>query len=99
MPSEKSKEIVAAFQRYLRSGSTEETDTFSLADLRHADEQWGNRDLESDFRIAIRNRIKSLEAEERKIHESRVRTIGYVVSFCVGGLAGYFVSQLSRWSN
>lgn len=46
-PNIRAQEIFAAFQRYLASNDSIETDAFSLKELRSADEQFGQRDVGS----------------------------------------------------
>ena len=58
-----------------------------LSELRDADAMLGNRDVEADFRIAMRNRIRELEEKASREKDSYVRVVGYVVSFCLGVLA------------
>lgn len=63
-------EIVAAFQRYTRTGDEAEVDAFSLTELRLADEQLGHRDVRAAYRLAIQNRIRQLEEQDRLQQEN-----------------------------
>lgn len=49
-----------------------------------ADEQLGQRDVGAGFRIAILNRIRELEDEDRRKHESKIRALHLVVGIFVG---------------
>ncbi len=64
-------EIVAAFQRYTRTSDEAEVDAFSLTELRLADEQLGHRDVRAAYRLAIQNRIRQLEEQDRLQHENQ----------------------------
>ncbi len=63
-------EIVAAFQRYTKTRDETEVDTFSLTELRLANEQLGHRDVRAAHRLAIQNRIGQLEEQDRLQHEN-----------------------------
>ena len=82
---------MAAFQRYLRTGDTAEIHAFSLEHLQSADEQLGQRDVGAGFRLAIQNRIKYLQEQERRVHESKIRgwnlVTGIIIGLVVAGLA------------
>lgn len=89
------QEIVAAFQRSFKRDNSEEIEPFSLQDLRQVDEMLGDRDINSGFRLALRNRIKDLETagqrSEQRSHESKVRAwtfvVGIVTGLVISGLA------------
>jgi len=92
-PKTKTREIVAAFQRYLSTSDTKEINGFSLKELRFADEQLGLRDANAGFRLAIQNQIKDIELQESRKHERKIRAWNLVT----GILIGLVVSGLSAW--
>jgi len=66
-PNIRADEIVAAFQRYLTTDEKSEISSFKLNELKSADEQYGDRDVNANFRIALRNRINELnECKEQR---------------------------------
>lgn len=95
-PNIKANEIVAAFQRYLTSNNTSEIDEFSLQELRSADEQLGERDVNAGFRIAIQNKISDLKLKETKKNECKIRAmnllLGILIGFVIAGLIGWLFS-------
>ena len=56
-------EIVQAFQQILKynSEAEEKVKSFSLSELRQTDEMLGNKDTESGFRIALRNKSPTMQ--------------------------------------
>lgn len=92
-PNVRADQIVAAFQRYLASSNSTEVHSFSLQQLRSADEQLGQRDIGASFRIAIQNRIKDLEELDRRQHESKIRAwnlvTGIIIGLVVAGLTKF----------
>jgi hypothetical protein len=68
-------EVMASFQRYIRSNDLSEVQRYSLEELRHADESLGHRDISADFRIALRNRMRDIEGKNEKIYQSLVRAL------------------------
>lgn len=89
-------EVVTAFQRYDKSGAISEIVLIKLEELRRTDVRLGNRDVNSGFRIALRNRIRDLEAISDKQHQSLVRTVGYIVAFTIGVLSTLVVNWLGK---
>jgi hypothetical protein len=89
-------EVMAAFQRYVKSRALSEIASYTLEDLRRADEVLGHRDINADFRIALRNRMKEIEGKGERKYQSWVRTIGYVVAFAAGVLATLLAAWLGR---
>jgi hypothetical protein len=79
-PNTKTGEVVGDFQRYLKTGDRSIIDTYSLAELRLADEQHGSSGIDAGFRVALQNSIKELEEENLSQHQSKVRVIGYVIA-------------------
>lgn len=90
-PNIRANEIVSAFQRYQANDDRTEIDAISLTELRMTDEQLGQSDVGAGFRIAILNRIRALEEDDRRKHESKIRAwnlvVGIVVGLLVAGLA------------
>jgi len=91
-------EVMAAFQRYIKSGDPAEIEAFGLAELRLADTRLGNRDIGADFRLAIQNRIADIEAASEKTYQSKVRVIGYVVAFAIGVLSTLLVQWITKYA-
>ena len=60
------REITAAFDRSLKQDNKEEIEQLILSELRDADAMLGDRDINAGYRIAMRNRISDLEAEENE---------------------------------
>jgi hypothetical protein len=83
-PNIRANEIVATFQRYQASNDRSEIDAISVSELRMTDEQLGQRDVGAGFRIAILNRIRELDEEARRKHESKIRAWNLVVGIAVG---------------
>lgn len=93
---QRTMEIMAAFQRYEKSGDIGEVASIKLEELRHADVRLGNRDIDSGFRIAIRNRIKEIESVGEKKYQSWVRAVGYIVAFALGVISTVVVNWLGK---
>ena len=74
------REIAADFQRFLKTGESSIIDTYSLAELRSADQQCGSKGIDGGFRIAMQNRIKQLEEESLSQRQRKVRLIGYIIA-------------------
>jgi len=94
-PNKRANETMAAFQRYLSTNDRSEIEVLSLEVLRSADEQYGQRDLNAGFRIALLNRIKEIEEDSQRQHQSKIRALGYVVTFALGVLVTLAVSYLT----
>lgn len=91
-PNIRANEIATAFQRYLASNNRFEIELFSLDELRSTNEQLGQRDVGEGYRIAILNRIKDIEENERRRHESKIRAWNLVV----GVLVGLLIAALTK---
>jgi hypothetical protein len=95
-PDIRTNEIVAAFQRYLTSNDTSEIDAFSLQELRSADEQLGERDVNAGFRIAIHNKISDLKLKETRKYECKLRAfnllIGILIGFVITGTVSWLLN-------
>lgn len=86
-------EVVAAFQRFVKTQTPEEIDKYTLADLQQVDAALGNRDLNAGFRIAMRQRIADMQTSGERKYQSWVRIVGYAVAFAVGVL----VTLVAQW--
>lgn len=91
-PNIRANEIVSAFQRYLASNDRSEINAISVNELRMTDEQLGQRDVGAGFRIAILNRIRELDEDARRVHESKIRAWNLVV----GVIAGLLLAGLAK---
>ena len=91
-PNNRDSEIVAAFQRYLASNDAGEIDAFSLQELRSVDEQLGERDINTGYRIAIQNKISDLKLKETRKYDCKLRAmnllVGILIGFVIAGLVG-----------
>ena len=94
-PNIRANQIVAAFQRYLASNDSTEVNSFSLQQLRSAEEQLGQRDVGAGFRIAIQNRIQDLEEQDRRRYESKIRALNLVTGIVAGIIIGLVVAWLT----
>lgn len=52
--------------------------------------------LKAGLRIALRNRIKTIEEENDKKHQSNIRVVGYLVTFCLGVLVAVAAFYLTK---
>jgi len=89
-------EVVAAFQRFVKTQTLGEIDKYNLADLQQVDAALGNRDLNAGFRIAMRQRIADMQMSGERKHQSWVRIVGYAVAFAVGVLATLTAQWLTK---
>lgn len=94
--NERKNEIISAFQRSFKHDNRDVIESFSLEELRRADEMHGNSDLESGFRIALRNQIRRLEEREQRRFDGKVRA-GYaivgIISAILSGIAVYYLTN------
>lgn len=85
--------VIAAFQRFVKNNDKGEIDQFSLSDLEHADQQLGQKDLQANFRLAIKSQIAEIHKNEGRKHDSRVRAlqviVGVISALAVAGLSKY----------
>ena len=93
-PNIRANEIVAMFQRYLSTDDRSEIEALTLQELRSADEQLGQRDVGSDFRIAIGHQVKELELKEDRRYASKVRAWNLAAGFIAGVAVGVVVGWL-----
>ena len=107
-PNIRAGKIVAIFERFIKTRDSAERDELTLEEIRSADEQVGNRDVDRGFRIAMQNRIKELEQNEQRAHESNVRIEqqaherkigwkGLIFGVIATILTGVFGTWLTRW--
>jgi hypothetical protein len=89
-------EVMSAFQRYVKSRDLAEIEHYSLENLLHADESLGDRDVNTPFRIALRNRIQNIKNNDEKNYQSLVQIVGYVVTFVAGVLATLLADWLTK---
>jgi len=89
-------EVMSTFQRYVKSRDLAEIACYTLTNLLHADESLGDRDVNADFRIALRNRIKDIQNNDEKNYQSWVRVVGYVVAFFAGVLATLLADWIAK---
>lgn len=69
--------VIKEFQKYVK-GEDSFADSFSLEEIRKADEEIGVRDENQGFRLTMRNRIQNLEeaseTKKSKTEQSYIRT-------------------------
>ena len=93
-PNTRANEIAAAFQDYLTSNDASKIDTYSLQELRSADEQLGERDISAGFRIALQNKISDLELKEKRKYECKLRAMNLLIGILIGFVIAVFVGWL-----
>lgn len=85
--------LIAAFQRFIKNNDKREIEQFSLSELERADQELGQKDLQANFRLAIKSQIASLLKRVDRKHESKVRALQVVVALvaalAVAGLSKY----------
>ena len=91
--NEQSWKVISSFQRYLKSGDDNEIKQYSILELRSTDEQLGNKDVNSGWRLAIQNRINDSQQKEQRKHESKIRAwqviVSILVALLIAGLTTY----------
>lgn len=97
---QRKNQIASAFQASFKRDNSAEIDAFSVAELRDVDEMLGERDLNAGYRIALRNRIRDLEAShsqrEQRAHESYIRAWNLVIGLVAGILGTILATWLLR---
>jgi len=88
---------MSAFQRYMSTNDSAEIDEFSLSELRSANQQYGQRDLNAGFRIALLDRIKEIEEENANKRAGKIRAGGIIVAFVVAISATVVSAILLGW--
>ena len=88
---------MAVFQASFKRDNSEDINAIPLVELIAADEMLGPYDLNSGFRIRLRNRIQELQANAARSESNRALLISHLISF-VGGivtaLIGVWVTNL-----
>lgn len=92
-PNFKDNEIVSMFQRYLGNNDPSEINKIKLEELISADERLGLRDINSNFRVVIKNKIKELELKETRKYESKIRAWNLVT----GLIIGLTIASITAW--
>ncbi len=88
---ERKNQIKLAIERHLK-GEPSDIESISLEELRDTHALLGDRDWIASYRIALRNRIKTLEEKGRRTH-SRVRALQYVVAILSTLIVGILLWQ------
>ena len=88
---ERKNQIKLAIERHLK-GEPSDFESISLEELRDTHALLGDRDWSASYRIALRNRIKTLEGKARRTR-SRVRALQYVVAISSTLLVGILLWQ------
>ena len=93
-------EIMAVFQASFKRDNDKEVAAVPLRELREADEMLGDRDLNAGFRLALRNRIREIEASEEEVrrrrYESHIRAWNLVIGIVAGILIGVVTTWLAK---
>ena len=89
-------EVVAVFQRFVKTQIPAEIDKYTLDYLKQVDAALGNRDLNTGFRIAIRQRIAHMQTSSERRYQGGVRIVGYAVTFAIGVLATLFAQWITK---
>lgn len=89
-------EVVAAFQRFVKTQVQGDIDKYTLADLQRVDAALADRDLNAEYRISMRQRISDMQASGERKYQSLVRVVGYAVAFAVGVLATLVAQWLTK---
>jgi len=94
---DRKREVIATIQASFKRDNRPDVEAIPLAELRDADEMLGDRDINAGFRIALKNRIRDLEAaaalKELREHESKIRALNLVV----GIVAGILITVAATW--
>jgi hypothetical protein len=93
MQNEEKLKVMSNFQKYLASKDISEITQYSLEDLKHVDASFGNLDLNAGFRIAMRNRIKDLEALQAQQREGSNQRLLYFAYF----VSGVVIAVVAQW--
>jgi len=86
-------EIVSMFQRYLSDNDPTEINKINVEDLIVAKARLGLKGINPNFREAIKNKIRDLELQEARKHESRIRAwnllTGLILGLTIAGIAAW----------
>ena len=74
-----SQRVIAAAQRFVKTGDSSELGEFDINALKKADYQLGNRDVNSGWRKAIQDTIYSLE-NQPEILEAKPGMFGFSIN-------------------
>lgn len=88
---ERKNQIKLAIERHLK-GEPSDIESISLEELRDTHALLGDRDWNASYRIALRNRIKTLEENARRTR-SRVRALQYALAILSTLLVGILLWQ------
>jgi hypothetical protein len=81
---DRKQEILRTFQVSFKRDNSEEVEAIALSELRDADAMIGHTDLNSGFRIAMRNRIAALEQKEARGYGSKIRAWNLITGILIG---------------
>nr|WP_321467256.1 hypothetical protein [uncultured Desulfobulbus sp.] len=88
--------VINEFQKYVK-GADSFVESFSLEEIRKADEEIGARDENQGFRLAMRNRIQDLEQiserKKSKTEQSYIRTWVLIT----GTLGAILAGVILKW--
>jgi hypothetical protein len=91
------QEIVQAFQASFKRDNAPDIEAIPLVEMRQADEMIGDRDLNSGYRIALRNKIREIEEKEQqssqRTYENKIRAW----NLFVGIIAGVVIAVIGDW--
>jgi hypothetical protein len=86
--STEAKKVVAAFQRYKKTGDKAQIEDYPIEELRQTNYQLGNRDVNAGWRLAILDRISELEKDDEKLcerqHKSKMRGLKLILVIIAG---------------
>lgn len=86
-------EVVAIFQVSFKRDNKSDIEALTLSELRDTDEMLADRDINAGFRLALRNRIRDLEAIECRKYDSYIRAW----NLAVGVFAGILITLAATW--
>lgn len=90
------KEIITMFQRYLASNDPTEVNQLKAEELAAAEARMGLSCTNPHFREVIKNKIKDLELNETRKHESKIRAwnliTGLILGLTIAGIAAWLFS-------
>ena len=90
------KEIITMFQRYLASNDPSEVNQLKAEELAAAEARMGLSYTNPHFREVIKNKIKDLELNEARKHESKIRAwnllTGLILGLTIAGIAAWLFS-------
>ena len=86
--SQKTQQILAAFQRYAKTSNLSEIEAYSIEELKGAvrDLDWRDTGIQD----SIKDRIMALENKGDRKYRSIVRAVGYIVALAIAIIAVIF---------